>query len=108
MTDKKSEYPEGEHFDVILEDVETGIRPRKIKVPEKKKSSSGNGWQYASLAGEIGFDVALPMVAGLIGGVKIDERFGTKPTATLVLFGLGLLLSCASLIRIVRDVINKR
>lgn len=107
MSDKKSEYPEGEHFDVILEDVETGIRPRKIKVPEKKKST-GNGWQYASLAGEIGFDVALPMVAGLIGGVKIDERFGTKPTATLVLFGLGLLLSCASLIRIVREVMNKR
>lgn len=108
MPNEKSELSESEHFDVILEDVETGVRPRKIKPAEKKKSAVGSGWQYTSLAGEIGFDVAVPMVAGLIIGAKLDERWGTQPKATLLLFGLGLLFSCASLIRIVRDVLNKR
>lgn len=95
------------HYDVILEDVETGIRPRKIKVGEKKTSGSG-GWEFVGMAGQVGFDIALPMVLGLLGGVALDERWGTKPQATLILFGLGLVLSCASLIRIVRDTSSKR
>lgn len=95
------------HYDVILEDVETGIRPRKIKISEKKKSGNG-GWEFVGMAGQVGFDIALPMALGLVAGVKLDERWGTRPKATLVLFGLGLILSCASLIRIVRDTISKR
>ncbi len=95
------------HYDVILEDVETGIRPRKTKSAEKKTSGSG-GWEFVGMAGQVGFDIALPMALGLVAGVKLDERWGTKPQATLILFGLGLVLSCASLIRIVRDTTSKR
>lgn len=109
MTTGKIEESEGEFFDVVLEDVETGIRPRKSK-PLGKKSTSGDGggWQFASVAGQVGFDIALPMVLGLIGGVKLDEYWGTRPKATLILFGVGLFISCASLIRIVRDAVSKR
>lgn len=107
MKDEKSEIPEGEYFDVILEDVETGIRPRKVKTTDKKKVSGG-GWQFVSVAGQVGFDIALPMVLGLIVGVKLDEHWGTRPTMTLALFGLGLMISCASLIRIVRDALGRR
>lgn len=99
--------PETNHYDVILEDVETGIRPRKVKATEKRATGSA-GWEYVGLAGQIGFDIALPMVLGLVAGVKLDERWGTRPRATLVLFFLGLLMSCASLIRIVRDMMHKR
>jgi len=95
------------HYDVILEDIETGIRPRKTKISEKKTSGSG-GWEFVGMAGQVGFDIALPMALGLVAGVKLDERWGTKPQATLILFGLGLVLSCASLIRIVRDISRKR
>lgn len=109
MTTDKIEQPEGEYFDVVLEDVETGIRPRKSKPPGKKISSNtGDGWQFASVAGQVGFDIALPMVLGLVGGVKLDEHWGTRPKATLILFGVGLFISCASLIRIVRDAVGKR
>lgn len=97
-----------EHYDVILEDVETGIRPRKVKSPETKQSTESTGWQFAATAGQIGLDIALPMVLGLIVGVKLDERWGTRPKATLLLFVAGLVLSCASLIRIVRDALGKR
>ena len=108
MKDEKPNVSEGEHFDVILEDVETGIRPRKVKAVEKKSSERGGGWQFASVAGQVGFDIALPMALGLVGGVKLDERWGTRPKATLLLFGLGFVISCASLIRIVRDALNSR
>lgn len=96
-----------EEFDVILEDVETGIRPRKVKSVEKKKTRGG-GWEYAGIAGQIGFEIALPMVLGLVIGTKLDERWGTRPNVTLILFSLGLVLACTSLIRIVREVLGKR
>mgnify|MGYP001568115122 FL=1 len=108
MKDEKSDISEGEYFDVILEDVETGIRPRKPKSTDKKLSDNGGGWQFVSVAGQVGFDIALPMVLGLVVGVKLDERWGTRPNATLILFGLGLVISCASLIRIVRDALRRR
>ncbi len=108
MKDEKNVSSQHEYYDVILEDVETGIRPRKAKPADKKSSRGNDGWQFASVAGQVGLDIALPMVLGLVGGVKLDEHWGTRPKATLVLFGFGLLVSCASLIRIVRDAVAKR
>lgn len=105
---KNGQEDGSEQFDVVLEDVETGIRPRKLKVEDKKKRSTGNGWQFVGLAGGIGFDVVLPMVIGLLVGTKLDEYWGTRPKATLLLFLGGLGLSCASLIRIVREMSVKR
>lgn len=108
MTADSKDQAEGEYFDVILEDVETGIRPRKMKAADKSVADKSGGWQFASLAGQIGFDIALPMVLGLVVGVKLDERWGTKPNATLILFAVGLMISCASLIRIVKDALDRR
>ena len=95
-----------EQFNVLLEDEEGFIRPRKRK-ESKVIKQQGNGWQLAGVAGQIGFDVALPMVGGLIIGIKLDEVWGTQPKATLLLFCLGILLGCTSLIRIVRDAVRK-
>jgi predicted F0F1-ATPase subunit len=96
-----------EHYDVILEDVDGSIRPRKIKA-EATKKASGNPWQFATVAGEVGFDIALPMVLGVVVGGRIDAWWGTRPKATLILFFVGILFACASLIRIVRDAVRKR
>lgn len=97
---------EDEQFDVILEDVETGIRPRVA--PKSVVKQQQTGWEFASVAGQIGFDIALPMVLGLVIGTKLDDRWGTRPRFTLGLFVVGLVLSCASLIHIVRDATRKR
>lgn len=104
--EKKSGTNEEEHFDVILDDVETGIRPRAIK-SDPKKAKKSSGWGMATSLGEVGFDIALPMTLGLIAGVKIDEHWGTRPKATLLLFFLGLIIGCTSLIRIVYDSLRK-
>ncbi|HLD25063.1 MAG TPA: AtpZ/AtpI family protein [Patescibacteria group bacterium] len=92
-----------ESYDVILEDVDGNIRPRKPKPPEKNNKRGSSGWEYVSYAGAIGFDIALPMALGLIAGVKLDSWWGTSPKATLALFIAGVVISCTSLIRIVRD-----
>lgn len=107
MIDTNGHEGDGQ-YDVILEDVDEPIRPRKIKSGKTQNDQPGIGWQFASVAGQVGFDIALPMVLGLIGGVKLDEQWGTRPKATIVLFGIGLVMSCASLIRIVRDAARKR
>ncbi len=107
MDNKNFREEQKERFDVILEDVEGNIRPRKVKVGDKK-NPSGGGWQSAAVAGEIGFDIVLPMVLGLVGGAKLDELWGTRPKATLLLFFVGLAMGCASLIRIVRDALRRR
>ena len=106
-SDQKNEQIEEEHFDVILDDIETGIRPRAVKT-DLKKTKKSSGWGVASSLGEVGFDIALPMALGLIAGVKLDEHWGTRPKATLLLFFLGLIIGCTSLIRIVRDSLTKR
>lgn len=103
----KQDSDNTEYYDVILEDEEGNIRPRKIKTLIPKKPQDG-GWRYVGLAGQIGFDIALPMVVGLLAGVKLDAAWGTRPKATLLLFFIGLCLGCASLLRIVRGVSHKR
>lgn len=91
-----------EQFDVILEDDEGVIRPRKTK-PIPKGKQKENSWEWAGMAGQVGFDVALPMVVGLMIGLKLDDLWGTRPNVTLILFGVGIIIGCTSLIRIVRD-----
>ena len=91
-------------FDLVMDHDHTAVHPRVKKVVLPKKTG---GMKYLSLAGELGFDIALPMVGGLIIGTKLDARFGTVHAWTIGLFMFGLVLSCASLIRIVRDVTRK-
>lgn len=93
------------HFDLEVGEEHTHAHPRIKKSAQKKTTS---GMKYLSLAGELGFDIAIPMVGGLILGTKLDQRWGTTPRWTVGLFVAGLVLSCASLIRIVRDVTRKR
>lgn len=91
-----------EQFDVILEDEEGVIRPRKTKTTPKA-AKPDTSWEWAGMAGQVGFDVALPMVVGLLIGLKLDDVWGTRPTLTLALFVLGIVIGCTSLFRIVRD-----
>jgi len=93
-------------FDLELAEDQTKTHPR-AKKPVSAPKSKGV-WNYFAMAGQLGFDIALPMVLGLIVGTKLDERWGTRPKATLALLAVGFVISCTSLIRIVRDASRKR
>jgi hypothetical protein len=103
-TDSEDDIGE-KQFDLHMDTSETMTHPRVKKNAPIRQT---NGFKYFGLAGELGFDIALPIAAGFILGAKIDSRYGTGPKATIGLFIFGLLLSCASLIRIVKDVSGKR
>lgn len=93
-------------FDLVVGNGEMDARPRATKRFSTPKGKEG--WNYFSLAGQLGFDIALPMVIGLVIGTNLDDRWGTRPKATLVFLMIGLFFSCTSLIRIVRDASRKR
>ena len=93
-------------FDLVVGNDEVNTRPRVKK--RFSTSKDKEGWNYFSLAGQLGFDIALPMVLGLVIGTNLDDRWGTRPKATLIFLMIGLFFSCTSLIRIVRDASHKR
>jgi len=92
-------------FDLEIGEGKTLAHPRFRK---QKSGRKGPDWKFFSLAGELGFDIALPMVLGLICGIQLDARFGTHPRATLILFVIGCVIAGTSLIRIVRDASKER
>lgn len=104
-TNKQMDDVGEKQFDLVLGKEQTDTNPRAKKTAPTSKT---NAWSYLSLASGLGFDVALPMAGGLFIGVKIDERWGTQPKATLICLVLGVLVSCTSLIRIVRNLVHKR
>lgn len=47
-----------------------------------------------SLAGQLGYMIAIPAVIGAAGGAYLDKRFETSPLCILI--GLGLAITCSS------------
>ncbi len=50
----------------------------------------------------IGWEIAIPIVAGPLIGFLIDQRFGTNPRWTLILLGVGVLSAVAAVSRYMR------
>jgi F0F1-type ATP synthase assembly protein I len=94
-----------DQYRLMLDKHETSLVP---KSEEEKEKEEVTAWRYVGIAGQMGFDVAIPIVIGLLAGVEIDKRFGTAPKATLWLFGAGLALSIMSLVRLIRDMLNEK
>ena len=65
-----------------------------MQEPEKKqeKPRSINKWEMANLAFELGFIIALPLVAFGLLGKWLDSKFGTEPWLTI----LGILFAIIS------------
>jgi F0F1-type ATP synthase assembly protein I len=50
----------------------------------------------------IGWEIAIPIVGGPLLGFILDRQFGTSPSWTLILLGVGVLSAVAAVIRYVR------
>ena len=71
---------------------------KRIDKRKKKKKEEGDKtvWFGLGLLGLIGWSVAVPTVAGAIGGVFIDLRTGSEYSWTLMLMFLGLIVGCVN------------
>lgn len=54
-----------------------------------------------ALATQMGFSIAVPLVAGVVGGLFLDDRLGTKPIFLIVGIILGLVLATFTLYKLV-------
>lgn len=51
--------------------------------------------------------IAAPIILALIAGKKLDAHFGTEPVIFLVFAGLGFLISCVGIVRVVKKYIKE-
>lgn len=78
---------------------------QRVKRGRRERIST---WQYVGLAGQMGFDIALPIVGGALLGTFLDKRLSTYPKATLVLLLVGVVLSLVTFIRTIQEIMNKK
>ena len=75
---------------------------------DKPNSVSGPWWkQAAMLWGEISTWIVVPIVGALVFGKMLDKRFETEPIIFLSLAGLGFLVTCYGIFRIVKNYLKE-
>ena len=61
-----------------------------------------------SLAGEVGYTIAIPLVIFIAGGIFLDKQFNTKPILTLGGLGLGMIISFYSLYKFLKPFLSAK
>lgn len=87
---------------MTLKDGQATFSPKQPDV--KKKEADARFWYYLGFLGEMGFGIAIPIVAGVLIGSFIDSRTGWYPKGTVSLLFLGLGISMMYLVSLVRMV----
>jgi F0F1-type ATP synthase assembly protein I len=77
-------------------------------VEENNKNPTGPWWKEGvKLMSDVSTWVVVPIVGALVLGKFLDKRFGTEPVIFLVLAGLGFLITCYGIFKIVKDYMKK-
>lgn len=82
------------------------IRETSIREKENKKKSSS--WKILGIAGQLGFDVAIPITLGTVAGRGLDQVFHTYPKLTISLLTFGLVISIVNFVRIIRKILSSK
>ena len=90
----------------ILHLEETGHRIEEVSHAESPRSHNENSSMFEAV--EIGFSIALPIVAGALFGLWLDEKFNLHPRLTLIFLGVGILGGFTSLFKLVNDFSRKK
>ena len=75
--------------------------------PKPDESFWGSLWREALLATTLGWELALPIFGGVLGGYFLDRWFGTGHVFTLGLLGLGVVTGYYSLYRHIQRIDKK-
>ncbi len=78
-----------------------------VDAPETKASKAKFNFSILSQASEIGFSIALPIVAGALFGLWLDNKLSSKPLFILIGMLLGILVAFYSMFVIVREFSKK-
>jgi hypothetical protein len=86
-----------EQYDITVRGGIKGAVPKKLA---KKRTYRGGYWFYMGMVGQIGYTIAIPLVAGVILGKLVGQ--------TLIGLAIGFILSVIGFIRVIREVLNKQ
>jgi predicted F0F1-ATPase subunit len=101
----QKENSEREQYTLLLTPESNKISQRR---KQTKTSKSNSSWFYLGLVGNIGYTVALPIVAGALLGSFIDNKLSWYPKATLSGILVGTILSVLGFIQTIRDIIRQK
>ena len=75
---------------------------------QKLNNYSGPWWKPAvQLLSEVSTWIVVPIVCALVFGKMLDTHYGTKPLIFLVFAGLGFLITCFGMFKVVKDYMKK-
>jgi len=75
-----------------------------------KKNKKRQAFEFVriyALASTIGFQIAVPIVVGILGGRFLDRKFGTEPWLLIICLFLGLAASIAGLVKIIQNIFGE-
>ncbi|HAG11018.1 MAG TPA: hypothetical protein DCK76_06465 [Desulfotomaculum sp.] len=87
-------------------------RPKEGQVALNDKNNEStkktfNIIRIYALASTLGFQVAAPIVIGILGGQYLDSKLGTGPWLMIVCLFLGLAASITGLLRLVENIFGE-
>jgi len=75
---------------------------------ENKQNNSGPWWKPGmQILSEVSSWIVVPIVLALVFGKMLDTRYGTKPIIFLVFAGLGFLVTCFGILKVMKNYIKK-
>ncbi|MFA5872010.1 MAG: AtpZ/AtpI family protein [Parcubacteria group bacterium] len=78
-----------------------------IEVEEKKVDKKDESWSAASLAWELGYIIAVPLVILALIGRYLDNKLGTSPWFLLVGILIAVFVSSYGIYKKFKDIIEK-
>lgn len=75
---------------------------------QKKNLNTGGPWWKPGMQilSEVSTWIVAPIVLALIFGKMLDTRYGTRPIIFLIFAGLGFLVTCFGMFRVVKNYIK--
>ena len=74
----------------------------------KQSFNSGPWWKPGiQILSEISTWIVIPIILALIAGKALDNHYGTKPVIFLCLAGLGFLVTCLGIFRVMKNYMKK-
>jgi F0F1-type ATP synthase assembly protein I len=75
---------------------------------ENNQNSNGPWWKPGvQILSEVSTWIVVPIVLALVFGKMLDAHYGTKPIIFLVFAGLGFLVTCLGIFRIMKNYTKK-
>jgi F0F1-type ATP synthase assembly protein I len=76
---------------------------------KQNQKNTGPWWKPAmQIFSEVSTWIVVPIVLALVFGKMLDAHYGTKPVIFLIFAGLGFLVTCFGMYRVVKDYMSRR